>query len=57
MTDDVKGYIELPEIYDGWSVAVMKDGTWRNRWPEGDPRHGPVADFIARHQQGGGDGG
>lgn len=28
--------IEFPEIYDGWSVAVMSDGTFKNRWADDD---------------------
>lgn len=26
--------IELQGVYDGWSIAVMKDGTLRNRWSD-----------------------
>ena len=32
--DDVDFLIEYAEIYDGWSVAVMKDGTCVNRWED-----------------------
>ena len=32
--DDVQELIELPS-YDGWSVAVMNDGTYMNRWKPG----------------------
>jgi hypothetical protein len=32
--DNVDYYIEYDEIYDGWSVAVMKDGTRVNRWED-----------------------
>lgn len=35
---DVDHYIEVREIYDGWSVAVLKDGTHINRW---DPHEEP----------------
>jgi len=31
--------IEIREIYDGWSIAKLPDGTYRNRWPEDDPRY------------------
>jgi hypothetical protein len=30
---------EDPAIYDGWSVAEMKDGTFVNRWPKSHRRH------------------
>lgn len=30
--EDVDHLIELRGVYDGWSVAVMKDGTRVNRW-------------------------
>lgn len=30
--EDVDHTIELPHIYDGWSIAVLKDGTKVNRW-------------------------
>lgn len=49
--DDMIGFIELPDIFDGWSVAVMADGTLRNRWPPDDRRHKPTQDWI----EGGGD--
>lgn len=32
--EDVDHLIELRGVYDGWSVAVMKDGTRVNRWAE-----------------------
>lgn len=28
--------VEFPDIYDGYSVIVMKDGTLINRWAERD---------------------
>lgn len=37
--------IELRGVYDGWSVAVMKDGTLVNRWGDGD---GPYAGYERR---------
>lgn len=47
MTEDsIAIYIEIRGIYDGWSVAKMKDGTLVNRWPEDDRRHKPTQDWI-----------
>jgi hypothetical protein len=30
--DNIDYLIELRGVYDGWSVAVLKDGTRVNRW-------------------------
>ena len=30
---------ELSEIYDGWSIAQLPDGTMINRWDEGTRRY------------------
>lgn len=30
----VESLIEVRDIYDGWSVAIMKDGRWLNRWKQ-----------------------
>lgn len=42
--EDIAELIEYPEVYDGWSVAVMRDGTLVNRWADPEhperPRHG-----------------
>lgn len=40
--DDIECIYEDPSIYDGWSVAEMKDGSFVNRWPEDDRRHAPA---------------
>ena len=55
---NVEYYIEIRGIYDGWSVAVMKDGRMLNRWPPSDRRHKPTQAWIAAHldQQGAGNG-
>lgn len=40
---DIDHLIELPDVYDGWSIAVLKDGTRVNRWANADdtgPREG-----------------
>lgn len=38
MTDDspIAHLVEFPDIYDGYSVIAMKDGTFINRWAEAD---------------------
>jgi hypothetical protein len=41
-------YIEIRDIHDGWSVAVMEDGRILNRWPPGDRRYGPTQDWIRK---------
>lgn len=38
--------VEIRGIYDVWSIAVLRDGTLVNRWPEGDPRHAPTQKII-----------
>jgi hypothetical protein len=38
--------IEIRGIYDGTSVFKLKDGSYVNRWDEGDPRHGPTQAWI-----------
>jgi len=30
--DDIAYLVEIPGVYDGWSVAVHKDGSMTNRW-------------------------
>jgi hypothetical protein len=47
--DDVAYLIELREVYDGWSIKVLHDGTWVNRWPETDRRHAPTQLAIEHH--------
>lgn len=55
LPEDVDHYIEIRGIYDGWSVAYMKDGRMLNRWPPDDRRHKPTQDFIDRQALGAGD--
>ena len=45
--DEVAITIEVRGIFDGWSVAQMKDGRLLNRWPPDDRRHKPTQDWIA----------
>ena len=47
--DEVAITIEVRGIFDGWSVAQMKDGRLLNRWPPDDRRHKPTQDWIAAH--------
>lgn len=44
--DEVESFIELRGVYDGWSIAKMKDGSYANRWPEEDHRYKRTQDFI-----------
>ena len=41
--------IEFRGVYDGWSIAVLKDGSLVNRWagPDGTPRAGHRHRFEA----------
>ena len=58
LPEDIESYIEIRGIYDGWSVAKMKDGRMLCRWPPSDSRHKPTQAWIAAHidQQGDADG-
>lgn len=39
-------FIEIREIYDGWSVAELPDGTLVNRWDKNDRRYAPAQEWI-----------
>lgn len=39
--------IELPGVYDGWSIAAMTDGTFSNRWAN-DSGDGPFPGYERR---------
>jgi hypothetical protein len=39
--------IELLGVYDGWSIAVMRDGGWLNRWSN-DEGTGPEPGYERR---------
>ena len=43
--------IEIRGVYDGWSVGVLPDGTWVNRWPEGDYRYAATQAYIEAHSK------
>ena len=47
LPENIETYIKIRGIYDGWSVAVMKDGRMLNRWPPDDRRHAPTQAWIA----------
>lgn len=34
--DRIAELVELPGVYDGWSIAVLTDGTRINRWANED---------------------
>jgi hypothetical protein len=53
--DTIDHYIEIRGIYDGWSVAKLKDGTLVNRWPVDDRRHGPTQEWITTTRAQGGE--
>ena len=40
--------IELPGVYDGWSIAVFQDGTVLNRWSNDDGT-GPEPGYERRY--------
>ncbi|AYG02384.1 hypothetical protein [Gryllotalpicola protaetiae] len=42
--------IELPGVYDGWSVAVLKDGTYVNRWAYEDDPARPLEGYERRYR-------
>lgn len=47
--EEVEHLIEIRGVYDGWSVARLKDGRMVNRWPPEDRRHKPTQDWIDQH--------
>lgn len=49
--DDVALYIKVRGVYDGWSVAKMKDGRLINRWPPDDRRHAATEKYISWAQE------
>ena len=46
LPENIDHYISIRGVYDGWSVAVLKDGTMLNRWPPDDRRHKATQDWI-----------
>lgn len=47
--EDVDYLIELRGVYDGWSIAVHKDGSMHNRWADedGNPVVGRQRQWLA----------
>ena len=39
---------ELSEIYDGWSIAQLPDGTMINRWDKGTRRYVATEQWIKK---------
>ena len=53
---DVAYLIEVRGVYDGWSIAVMKDGRLVNRWagePGYERRAATVDAYIAGEESNG----
>lgn len=51
--EDIAEYIEVRGLYDGVSVYRMRDGSYVNRWPKGDPRHDKAQAVIRGLQDSG----
>jgi hypothetical protein len=47
--DDIDVLIELDNVYDGWSILKLKDGTLINRWA--DPETGLALEGYERRWQ------
>ena len=45
---EVVHLIEIPGVYDGWSVAVLADGRYWNRWGN-DAQDGPEPGYESRY--------
>ena len=43
-------FIEIREIYDGWSVAQLPDGTMINWWDKGTRRYVATEQWIKGKQ-------
>ena len=44
-------FIEIREIYDGWSIAQLPSGELVNRWPENTRRHAETQECIEKLQK------
>lgn len=47
---DVAHTIEIPGVYDGWSIAVLKDGTMINRWADTEDPTKPAEGYERRYR-------
>lgn len=47
---DVKHTIEIPAIFDGWSIAVLHDGTMVNRWADTEDPTRPAEGYERRYR-------
>lgn len=47
--DEIDHVIELRGVYDGWSIAVLKDGRMLNRWAN-DAGDGPEPGYERRYE-------
>lgn len=48
---EVEYLVEIRGLYDGWTFAVMKDGTAVNRWPADDRRHAVTEESMRQHME------
>lgn len=48
-TAEAETLVEVWGIYDGWSIALMKDGRALNRWEPGTRRHLAAEAWIRDH--------
>ena len=51
MKPDVDYLVEVRGVYDGWSIAVMKDGSYVNRWEDPDNPGCAVPGFESRFEK------
>ena len=49
--DDIAYLIQIQGVYDGWSIAALKDGTYVNRWEPPGKRHDIIEESIARYEE------
>lgn len=48
--DDIAYLVEIPGVYDGWSVAVHKDGSMANRWASSYEAY-PASEVVRRRYE------
>lgn len=48
-SDEIDHTIQLSDVYDGWSIAVLKDGRVINRWAN-DEGTGPAEGYERRYE-------